>query len=104
MTGSPDAAQRPGRRLRIILTGSGESDEQHIREILDGTFFQPLIETINTREALVARLAASAPDLVMAGEGHGTLDFPPVLEIARERAPRTPVIVFSLTPSEEAAV
>jgi len=96
--------RRPG-RLRILLVDCNEADEASIRANLTRTFFEPFIETVATREELEARLASSAPDLVMAREDPDcAATAEGVLEIVREKAPRVPVIVFAEKPSEERAV
>src|SRR5258708_3534434 len=104
MTMVAEKAHRPGRRLRIFLARCAETDENHIREILTGTCFDPFVESLHDRESLAARLAAAPPDLLMACEEHSVLNPAQVLEIAQKLAPRTPVIIFSQSPTEEAAV
>jgi PAS domain S-box-containing protein len=94
----------PGRRLRIFIAGCGNEDERKIQEVLTGTCFEPFIEAFHTREGLETRLAAAAPDLLIACEEGAPLDSAHVLEVTGELAPQTPVIVFSHAATEEAAL
>ena len=90
------------RRLRILLSGE-EPDARRIRDILAGATIELTIEQIPSEGDLEARLT-SAPDLVMACEQGGLIPAARVLEITRQKAPRLPVIVFSASPTEEAAL
>jgi two-component system cell cycle sensor histidine kinase/response regulator CckA len=95
--------RRPG-RLRILLTDCERADEGTIREILGRTFAEPAIDVLTTKGELEARLTGDVPDLVLACERGAAISAAEVLEMARELAPRMPVIVYSHQPTEEEAV
>jgi PAS domain S-box-containing protein len=104
LTGPVMRGYQPGWRSRIFLVGCAEADEAHVRGILTEACHEPFVETIRDKASLEARLDAAAPDLLMTAEEGSAIHSAHVLEIARTRAPRTPVIVFSNVATEDAAL
>jgi len=102
--GGAERGMQRSRRLRIFLVSCADGDGRAIEEILSRAFPEPFIEMIPTREELEGRLDSSPPDLLMVCEEGGPMSVAQVLEIAGEKAPRMPVIVFSAAPTEAAAV
>jgi PAS domain S-box-containing protein len=92
------------RRLRIFLVTCAETDAKTLKGILTGTFYEPVVETIVSREELERRMGVTAPDLLLVCEEGGPISAGEMLEMGREKAPRMPIIVFSVAPTEEAAV
>ena len=100
----PERGTQRSWRLRIFLVCCSDADGECLSHALSGTFFEPVIETISSREELESRLAVTAPDLLFTCEESTPMNALEVLDLVLRKAPRSPVIVYSSAPTGEAAV
>ncbi len=93
-----------GRTLRVLLAEDSEMDAELVVRELKRAGFEPLVERIETREAMAEALDHRTWDLVLSDYSMPHLNAPEAFSVLKEKGLDIPFIIVSGTVGEEAAV
>ena len=103
-TGSVDKAGPAGRAARILILEDDPWDAELAQRLLTGAGLDFTALVVDTRASFTEQLAAFRPDIILSDFQLPGFSGELALEIAQERCPQIPFIIWSGVLGDEAAV